>query len=177
MYVIEEATCERNAYGHIRLIVPNRYVKEFSGTIDILQSDLDLDKGKTYRITFEEIAPTRGNPMTDCNFAYPTAEDFEDAVSNVIATLGGDESDLACTAHCAWVVQGYIQGVLLPHTHEGVKGAAPVTTCKTKADAKAALESLRDAKKTGMQAAGFDWYSLLTILLPVILEWLKPKSE
>lgn len=116
--------------------------------------------------------------MHECTFAYPVAADFEMAAPNVIAfILGTDPTvDAACAAHCGYVCQGYLMGMLLPcDGHPPMLAASGGVMCRSPQDVASGLQSVLDSNTKGVAAAGFDWFSLLTILIPLLLEWLKPK--
>lgn len=126
--------------------------------------------------------------MADCNFAYPKPDDFQAAAKNVIAKITGSSAvDNACAVHCGWVVLGYGANLLLPCEEAGSDlsiqpAAAPaggLKQCSTPQDVADCLELATSVQPSGGQpagvGAGFDWQSLITALLPIILQWLSQK--
>jgi hypothetical protein len=116
---------------------------------------------------------------------YPTPDEFAAAAKFVIAKIRGDTSvSNAHAAHCGWIVAGFIQGTILPCDHpDDQPHPMQAKECPEKCgDPEALAKCLEKCCPNGqpiaMQAAaGFDWSSLINVLLPLILSWLQPKPK
>ena len=116
--------------------------------------------------------------MAECTFAYPAASDFNTAAPNVIAFIRGTDPtvDAACAVHCGWVCVGYFQDMLLPcGGHAPMRAASGGVMCRAPEDVAAGLQCVLDCHTKSMAVAGFDWASLLQVLVPLILSWLQKK--
>jgi len=109
---------------------------------------------------------------------YPTFGQFVEASKNIIAKIRGDTAITnACAARCGWVVWGFGQSVILPDDHPDDQ-PQPMMACDSPESLASCLECCCSESTPAMTAtAGFDWTSLIAVLLPLILEWLKPKPK
>ena len=104
----------------------------------------------------------------DCSFEYPTLENAVEAGKNLYAMLTGSvPRDLACMAHCGWVVGGFGLS-MIPHDHPPIVMTAPSTE-------EALAEALKPLALShgSVSADALPWAQIALIVLELVKEWLR----
>lgn len=108
------------------------------------------------------------------DFLYPGWVDAQAAGMTIVKHLtGAEKQELACLAHCGWVVQGFTQSMALPH--KPVFGAAKSLSVPKTAKQRAKLLEQAFGEQAFSAEKAVPWGLIFMVVKALLEAWLKRK--